>query len=44
MSDLELQEDLLKVENLNLEEAEKLAVAKESAKNRLKWWVILRTK
>ena len=33
VSDLELQEDLLKVENLNLEEAEKLAVAKESAKS-----------
>ena len=31
VSDLELQEYLLKIENLNLEKAEKLAVAKESA-------------
>ena len=31
VSNLELQEGLLKIENLNLEKAEKLAVAKESA-------------
>ena len=33
VSDPELQEDLLKVDNLSLKEAEKLAIAKESAKN-----------
>ena len=33
VSDPELQEDLLKVENLSLNDAEKLSIAKESAKN-----------
>ena len=31
-SDMELQEELLKKTNLNIEEAEKLSVAKESSK------------